>query len=318
MHAVTDHYTFDPSGPRRVILGLADLRHPLSSTGRRSLSELSFLDRAFDEGYRVLDTAAVYGLGASEKGLGRWMRLRRNRHQIAIVTKGGHPRILLPNRHRLTVECLAADIATSLTRLGTDYIDLYLLHRDAADCDVPAVMHYLHEQVRAGTLHAIGVSNWHHTRIEAANAVARERGLTPFTVSSPQLSLLSWVRPPWRGCLSATGPEGAEARAWYRDARMPVLAWSPFGGGLEISPAGAWTAKGNPYRHEANDLRLARAARLAQEKGVSVQEILLGYLASLPCLVHPVCASRDTAHLRANREALTITLSPEEMIALEG
>lgn len=279
---------------------------------------MSFLDQAFDEGYRVMDTAAVYGLGASEKGLGRWMRMRRNRDQIVIISKGGHPSLWRPARHRITVESITKDLAASLRRLGCDYIDLYMLHRDASECDVPAIMQYLHEQKRQGTIRTLGVSNWGHERIEAANMIARRLGLTELSVSSPQLSLLWWSRPPWRGCVSVSGIQGEAARLWYREARIPVLAWSPFGGGLAETPGAGWTPTGACYSHTGNKERLARAAVIARERGIRVPQLLIAYLGSLPCLVHPICASRNREHLRANRTALDLKLSQEEIRLLEA
>jgi len=232
----TDSGVFGAGSASQAILGLSGLRGPLWGEAPDDYPEFAFLDRAYDEGYRVMDTAAIYGLGASEKTLGRWMQLRRNREQIAVISKGGHPPLLRPGRHRLTAECLDQDLRASLRRLRTDYIDLYLLHRDGQGCDVPAVMQYLHEQRQRGTIRAIGASNWVHARVQEANVVARQGGLAEFSVSSPQLSLLSWVSAPWRGCVSVSGSEGAAARDWYRAAGLPLLAWSPFGGGLRETP----------------------------------------------------------------------------------
>jgi aryl-alcohol dehydrogenase-like predicted oxidoreductase len=309
---------FDFASLRQPILGLAHLKSPLRQNGRNSLAEFAFLDRAFDEGYRVMDTAAVYGLGQSEKGLGRWMKARGNRQQLTIITKGGHPRLLFPSRHRLTVAAIAEDLATSRRRLQTDYIDVYLLHRDAVACDLPAVMQCLHEEVVRGRIGAIGASNWHHTRIEEANRIARERGLTPLTISSPQLSLLSWNRPPWRGCVSISGADGASARRWYADARLPVLAWSPLGGGVVHSDTGGWMPKGSCYAVPENQIRLEGAAAVASRRGLSVPQVLIAYVVSLPGQAHPICGSRSIEHLRANREALSVRLSEEELETLEA
>lgn len=309
---------FDPAAPSQPILGLAGLPSLRWSASRRSRAELSFLDQAYDEGYRVMDTAPIYGLGASEHGLGRWMERRRRRDGVVIISKGGHPSLWRPSRHRITVECLAEDLAASLHRLRTDYVDLYLLHRDALECDLPGVMQYLHEQRRRGIIRALGASNWHHSRIQAANSIARRLELTEFSVSSPQLSLLSWTRPPWRGCISISGREGAAARAWYREARLPVLAWSPFGGGLRETPGAGWTPTGACYRHPGNQQRLARAEIIARARGITVPQVLIAYLVSLQCLVHPIYASRSIAHLRANRAALDVRLSDEELRSLEA
>src|SRR3954463_13419475 len=101
----------DPAGSPQPILGLAGLHNPLWATSRRGRSEWSFLDQAYDEGYRVVDTAGIYGLGASEKSLGRWMERRRNRDRIVIITKGGHPSLFRPSQHRITVDGIATDLA---------------------------------------------------------------------------------------------------------------------------------------------------------------------------------------------------------------
>jgi aryl-alcohol dehydrogenase-like predicted oxidoreductase len=310
----------DPAGRSQAILGLAGLRSPLFGSAGSTYAEFSYLDQAYDVGYRVMDTAAVYGLGASEKSLGRWMQLRRNRDRVVIISKGGHPSLLRPGRHRITVESIASDLAASLRRLGTDHIDLYLLHRDAVECDIPAVMQYLHEQKRQGTVQTLGVSNWHHARIEAANNAARRLGVTEFSVSSPQFSLLSWNSPPWRGCLSISGSGGAEARSWYRNVRLPVLAWSPLGGGITKTQDGEWAPTGARYNNPANTERLRRAAAIARAKDSTVPQVLIAYLSSLPFLVHPICASRNVDHLRANRAVLDLNLklSESEIRMLEG
>lgn len=308
----------DPAGSSQPILGLGSLGGVLWSSRARTESELALLDRAHDAGYTVVDTAPIYGLGASEKSLGHWISLRRNRERVVIISKGGHPRIWRPRRHRITVECLAEDLAGSLERLRTDYIDLYLLHRDAPECDLLAVMQFLHEQKSRGTVRAIGVSNWHHRRLAEANEIARRHGLTEFAVSSPQLSVLSWSRPPWSNCVSISGPEGAAARSWYRDARIPVFAWSPFGGGVREVPGTGWVPKGASYDNDANRRRLARAASVAREKGITVPQVLVAYLASLPFLVHPICASREAQHLRDNQAALHVKLSADEVLSIEA
>ena len=298
------------------ILGLATLHSPWWNRETNS-PELTLLDQAYAEGYRIMDTALVYGLGASEKALGRWMHLRRNREQLVIITKGGHPRLWRPRQHRLTVECVADDISVSLRRLRCDYIDLYMLHRDAAGCDVPGILQFLDEQVRRGVIREIGVSNWHHSRIANANAVARERRLTPFTASSPQLSLLTWTRPPWTGCVSISGRADADARGWYKDTGMPVLAWSPLAGGISERAGVGWIATGKCYDHAGNRARLAVAAAIARERGITVGQVLIAYVRSLPFPVHPICASRNLTHLRANCAALDFRLAPEEIARLE-
>ena len=108
---------------------------------------------------------------------------------------------------------ISADIHDSLARFKTDYIDLYLLHRDDPDVTVGPIVERLHEHREKGQIHAYGGSNWSHERFAAANAYAEKHGLTPFAVSSPNFSLAEQAQPPWSGCITISGPSQKAARA---------------------------------------------------------------------------------------------------------
>ena len=138
-------------------------------------------------------------------------------------------------RDRVTPENLKHDIEQSFERLGTDYIDIYLMHRDDPKVEPGPMVEILNEYHKAGRIGAFGGSNWTHQRIAEANQYAGEHGLIPFTVSSPNFGLCDQIGDPWGGgpgCVTISGPSNAEARAWYRDNQIPVLAYSSLGRGM--------------------------------------------------------------------------------------
>ena len=122
------------------------------------------LDALLAEGCTGFDLAASYQLGGTERIFGRWMASRRNRDRLFIVGKGGHPYPgIRPNR--LTAGALSADLEASLRRLGTDRLDLYLLHRDFPGAPLEPKVETLAAAVRAGKIQGWGVSNWTVPRI---------------------------------------------------------------------------------------------------------------------------------------------------------
>ena len=106
-----------------------------------------------------------------------------------------------------------------------DKIDLYVLHRDDPEKPVGPIVETLHAAKEAGQVGAYGGSNWGADRLQEANAYAAAHGLTPFAASSPQFSLAVQQEPPWRDCISVSGPAGEEARAWVPSER-PEAFWS--------------------------------------------------------------------------------------------
>lgn len=155
---------------------------------------LSFkmMDEYLSLGGNLLDTAECYanwipgGAHASENTIGKWMKQRNNRHEIVISTKGGH---YPPGENpRLSKAEIFADLEGSLKRLGTDYIDIYWLHRDAPNMPVEPIMDTLAEAVKQGKVRYIGVSNWTHLRLAEANAYAEEMAYPKLIASQIQFS----------------------------------------------------------------------------------------------------------------------------------
>lgn len=150
------------------------------------------LDFYRNSGGNTIDTAECYahwvtdGIHASEKLIGRWLKDRNCRSEIVISTKGGFYQLNQP--HRLTEKDIFEDLDGSLKRLGTDYVDIYWLHRDAVCVSVEEIMDILRETVKQGKVRYIGVSNWTYKRISEANDYAVKMGYPKLFASQIQYS----------------------------------------------------------------------------------------------------------------------------------
>jgi aryl-alcohol dehydrogenase-like predicted oxidoreductase len=277
----------------------------------------ALLDAAVDLGYTTIDTAHVY---KSEWAIGQWMEQRQNREKMVIITKGAHPN---PDRKRVTPFDITADLYDSLARLRTDYIDIYLLHRDDPELPVGPMVEILNEHYRAGRIRSFGGSNWSHERIQEANEYAKAHGLVPFTSSSPHYSLAEQLEEPWPGCVAISGPAETKAREWYAASGMPVFAYSSLARGFFSGRISRATFAQNKdsidpacrraYCHEPNFQRLERAALLAAEMGVTVSKIALAYILNRKLNVFPIIGTGSHDNLRANLEVLSVKLSAETL-----
>jgi aryl-alcohol dehydrogenase-like predicted oxidoreductase len=297
--------------PSRLVLGTA----ALGSGSEREAFRL--LDGVQVHGGVAFDTAYQYCEGESEARLGRWLA-KREREAFFIVTKGGHPE---EDRARITREAIAHDLDASLRRLGCDYIDLYLLHRDNERVPVAAVLEIMQEHVERGRVRAFGVSNWRHERIAEANAYAERHGGVRISASSPHFSLAVPLEPPWLGCVSIAGEGAAAARAFYRQTGMPLLAWSSLAMGFfgSLSPMAELSRLCERVFGSPDNLsRRARAAELAAEKGLTPTQIALMYVLSQPLNMHAIVGCLSAQEFAALAEVAERRLSPAEVAWLES
>ena len=282
----------------------------------------AWLDQVFAAGITAFDTAENYG--RSEEVLGNWLASRGVREEVTVITKGCHPY----ERKRVNPECMRADFNQSLERLKTDYVDLYMLHRDDPEKEVGPIMETLNEFVSSGRARCLGASNWTLERVEAANAYAAAHGLEPFRVVSPNYCLARQVRDPWGGgCTALSGEEHARERAWYAQNGIKVIAYSSLAHGFfsgkarsdEPEKLEALLDEGGRrgYFCEENLQRLARAEQLAREKGYTVAQIALAYVLADPIGILPAVNATKKAHLDSNIAALEIGLTPEECAWLD-
>lgn len=269
------------------------------------------LDRFVELGGNAFDTAHVYGNGYAERALGAWLSLRNNRRGVLLIGKGAHP-----DEHwtsRVTPQAISADLDESLERLQTDYIDLYLLHRDDPSVPVDEIVACLDEHQRAGRIHAFGGSNWTPDRVDAANRYALNHNMAQFVASSPQFSLATVNEFRFPGCLAVSTAD----RAWYVRHQFPVLAWSSQAQGFF---SGRYTPDDRSNEEKVriwfsaeNFTRLDRAKALGLQRGVSANTIALAYVLCQPFPTFAIIGPRSLDQLNASMDALEIQLTPNEV-----
>jgi 1-deoxyxylulose-5-phosphate synthase len=274
------------------------------------------LDRFIERGGNTFDTAHIYGMGACERSLGRWIAQRGNRDRIVIIGKGCHP--IGNSGPRVKPNFIHSDISDSLERLRTDYIDLYLLHRDDESVPVGPIVEALNQERDQGRIRAFGGSNWRHTRIAEANAYAKEHGLVGFAASSPNLSLARPNEPMWAGCVSVDD----EAHAWHAETQMPLISWSSQAGGFFT---GRYSREDTSnadmvrvYYSDANFARMERVNLLAAAKGVAPLQIALAWVINQPFPVIALIGPQTLSELESSLAADDIVLSQAELDQLDA
>ncbi len=267
-------------------------------------------DDFFEQGGNCFDTAHIYGQGACERVLGQWIKDRGIREQVVILDKGAH-----------TPWCNPRDMSTqlleSLERLQTDYIDLYLLHRDNPEVPVGEFVDALNLQKKAGHIRAFGVSNWTPARIDEANDYASARDLDGIVAVSNHFSLARMIEPVWSGCLSASD---AQSRAWLMERQIPLLAWSSQARGFFAGRAHREDRSDAElvrcWYSEDNFRRLERAQELAARLGVQPINVALAYVLCQPFPTFALIGPRTLAETRIAMRALTIGLEPQDLYRL--
>lgn len=274
-------------------------------------------------GVNTFDTARVYG--GAERALGKWIARGGVREKIVILSKCCHPNIL--GVKRVNARAMRADLKKSLEELGTDYIDVYLLHRDNPSVPAGEIVEALNAIHAEGRIGAFGGSNWTHERLEAAQEYAYSHNLIGFSVSSPNFSLAEQVRDIWGGGVSISGASGAAARQWYKKNGMAVIAYSSLARGLfsgkakSADPVGAravldkFAVKG--YFSEENFVRLSRCEELARIKGVTVAQAALAYVLCQPFPSFAAVSCSRAERMSENLRSLDVHFTADEIAYLE-
>lgn len=286
---------------------------------------LALFDAVYDMGGNAFDTAHSYGGGHSERVLGKWLAARGSRDQVFILSKCGHPN---QDRDRVTPYDIAADLHDSLARLQTDYIDLYLLHRDDTAVPVQVIVDTFNEHLQSGKIRAYGGSNWTAVRVQEANAYAAANGLVGLTAVSPQFSLAVPAVPPWPGCISVSGAPGQAERDWYASQNMPLFTWSSVAAGFfsgrftphNLGSFDYWLDRVcvDSYCTPDNFARLERASQLAAERGLTPMQIAVAYVLNSSPHIFAIIGSRTAEEFRMNATAVTCILTPDEIRWLEN
>ena len=258
-------------------------------------------DSYVEGGGNCFDTAFIYREGQSERVLGQWIADRGLRQDVLILDKGAHT----PNCDPVSVE---RELSASLERLQTEYVDIYMMHRDNADVPVAEFVEVLNKELRRGRVRALGASNWSKDRFDAANAYASEHRMTGFVALSNHFSLAELGEPTFEGCLDCMGPGWLE---WLKARQVPNFSWSSQAGGLfvdgrAIPERGSWSVAENE-RHRQ------RARQLGEKRGVPARTIALAYVLAQPFLSFAIIGSRTVAHVVGAMEAIDVNLSDAEI-----
>lgn len=282
------------------------------------------LDAALAAGVNTFDMARNYMF--SENSVGNWLKARGCREQVVLLSKCGHPSTF--GKKRVTEADMRKDFRKTTEALYTDYIDIYLLHRDDPEVAVGTVVEIFNAMHAEGKIGAFGGSNWEYERIEAANEYAYKHGLIPFSVSSPNFGLAEQVQDPWGGgCVTLSGPDNKQARQWYAQNQMPVIAYSSLGRGLfsgrvksshmdtaaDVLDAVAMKGYGCPSNFE----RLRRCEALAAKKGVKVPQIAMNWIFGQDMNTFAVVSVANAEQLHENIEALHLKLTKDELNYLD-
>ena len=270
--------------------------------------------QAVELGINFFDTANVYSDGTSEEIVGRALREFARRDELVIATKV-HGRMRdRPNGGGLSRKAILHEIDASLSRLGTDFVDLYQIHRWDPTTPIEETMEALHDVVKSGKARYIGASSMHAWQFAKAQHVAERHGWTRFVSMQPELSLL------YR-------EEQREMLPLCRDQAVGVIPWSPLARGRLARPWDERTPRIETdtfgaklfARTEANDRQVAEAlAAVAAARGATRAQVALAWLLAQPDVTAPIIGASKPAHFDAAAAALTLELGADEMAQLEA
>jgi aryl-alcohol dehydrogenase-like predicted oxidoreductase len=298
----------------------------LGSTNNQQES-FSLLDLYIEQGGNFVDTAKIYAdwlpgeRSISEKTIGAWMRQRGNRQKVIVATKGAHPDLAAMHIPRLSPGEIIADLEASLLHLGTDVIDLYWLHRDDPARPVEEIIETLNSQVAAGKIRYSGCSNWRARRIQAAQEYAQKHGLMGFA-GNQMLWSLAYTDMDANPDKTLVNMD-SESFDYHKRSGLAAIPYSSQAGGLFSKMAKASLAQvnsgaGGMYPIAENEERFKRIKKLSVATGLSVTQIVLGYLLSQPFTVIPIVGCHTTAQLKDSLSAGDISLDPAQVTFLDG
>lgn len=284
-----------------------------------------FLDAFAAMGGNFLDTARIYGDvpngvgGISERAVGNWMAARKNRDQMVIGTKGGHPRIETMNVGRLDRDELTRDIYESLNDLMIDKIDIYWLHRDDVTRPVGDIIETLNMFISDGLTRAIGTSNWTPARIREANEYAKAHGLVGFAANQPQFSLArqDLVEDPTLCQMDA------EMYAFHKETQMPCVPFSAQAKGFFAKyhangPDGMPDKAKRRFMTDDNMAIYDKLVKLSAETGYSISALSVAYLTCNEFDVFPICGASKMEQVMALAESGDAVITLEQALDLRS
>ncbi|MEF2070976.1 aldo/keto reductase [Consotaella aegiceratis] len=301
----------------RLCLGCMSFGVSSMGTHEWTLDEATsrpFFRQALEAGINFFDTANVYSAGTSEEITGRALKDMARRDEIVLATKVHGIWRNAPNTRGLSRKAIFQAIDDSLKRLGTDYVDLYQIHRWDFFTPIEETMEALHDLVKAGKTRYIGASSMEAWRFAKAQHVAEKNGWTRFVTMQPQVNLI------YR-------EEEREMIPLCIDQGVGVIPWSPLGRGKVTRPWDESTARSETDQFGKSiygatteqDRKVVEAVQaVASERGVPMAQVALAWLLAKPGITAPIVGATKERHIVDAVAALDLTLTPEEIARLEA
>lgn len=271
------------------------------------------IKRTLELGINFFDTANIYASGSSEEIIGRALKDYANRDEIVLATKVWGQMRPGPNGGGLSRKAIMSEIDNSLKRLGTDYVDLYIIHRWDYNTPIEETMEALHDVVKSGKARYIGASAMYAWQFQKALHVAEKNSWTRFVSMQNHLNLI------YR-------EEEREMMPLCQDQKIAVTPYSPLASGRLIRDWSETTRRSetdliqkSKYDSTADVDRLIveRVASLAEKRGVPRTHIALAWLLQKASVAAPIVGATKIAQLEDSVDALSVKLSPEEISFLE-
>ncbi|KAL7627717.1 hypothetical protein AAE478_001912 [Parahypoxylon ruwenzoriense] len=271
------------------------------------------LDFFYEQGGNFIDTSNNYQGEESEIWIGEWMKKRGVRDQMVIATKyttnfrGTHHDEIMINNSGNGTKSLHVSVNASLRKLQTDYIDLLYVHWWDYSTSIPEVMQSLNQLVLAGKVLYLGVSDTPAWVVSKANEYARNHGLRQFSVYQGRWSAAS--RDFEREIIPMVKSEG-----------MSLAPWGALGGGkFKTEEQRQNRASGRSADFTENDLKISKALEaVARRKNTIITSVAQAYVTHKAPYVFPIVGGRTKEHLKDNIEALTLSLSEEDIREIES
>ncbi len=298
----------------RICLGCMSYGEPDRGSHEWSLGEddaRPFFTRAIEAGINFFDTANVYSAGSSEEITGRALKDFASRDDVVIATKV-HGRMREgANGAGLSRKAIMTEIDHSLRRLGTDYVDLYQIHRWDRRTPIEETLEALHDVVKAGKARYIGASSMWAWQFSKALHVSERNGWTRFVSMQDHYNLLQ-------------REEEREMLPLCLDEGIGVIPWSPLARGRLTRDWDATTARSQSDRfgsslYSDNDRRIVDAvAKIAESRGVTRAQVALAWVLRQPAVTAPIVGATKPNHLEDAIAAVDLELSDDEAAQLEG
>jgi aryl-alcohol dehydrogenase-like predicted oxidoreductase len=272
------------------------------------------LRRAVEAGINFFDTANVYAGGASEEITGRALKDFARRDELVIATKAWGTWGKGPNQGGLSRKALMQAIDDSLRRLGTDYVDLYQIHRWDPETPIEETLEALDDIVRAGKARYIGASSIYAWQFQKALALSKANGWARFVSMQNHLNLL------YR-------EEEREMMPLCRDAGIGVIPWSPLARGRLTRPWGATTERLESDKfgkmlyartEDADRAVVGAVEALATARGLPMAQVALAWVMAKPGVTAPIVGVTSLAQLEDAIATLDVKLSAEEIASIEA